>query len=324
MKSAVLMSPAKGKVQLQEVEVADPAPGELQVRVHASLVSPGTERAFIMNMPNTPGKYPMEPGYCAAGVVEKVGAGVSGFSPGDRVAAFLLGHRQVGNVPAQSAARIPDGVPFEKAAFLALGQIALQGVRKMRVELGERGLVLGLGIIGQLALQALRLSGAVPAIGVDTVESRRKAALACGADQVLDSEPAGWMAAAAEPKIVIESTGAPEAVGLAFQVAGRFGRVSLLASTRGDSTVNFYRDVHRKGLTIIGAHASLTVADRESRAGYWTWGDDAACFLRLLESRKLVLEPLISTVVEWRKAEELYGRILGGDRDLIGSVLRWA
>jgi L-iditol 2-dehydrogenase len=324
MKSAVLMSPAKGKVQLQELEVTDPAAAELQVRVHASLVSPGTERAFITNMPNTSGKYPMEPGYCAAGVVEKVGSAVTGFKAGDRVAAFTLGHRQVGNVPATFAAHVPDGVPFEKAAFVPLGQIAFQGVRKMRVELGESGLVLGLGIIGQLALQALRLSGAVPAIGVDMVESRRKAALACGADKVLDSRPEGWMAAAAEPKIVIESTGAPDAVALAFQVAARFGRVSLLASTRGDSTVNFYRDVHRKGITIVGAHAFFSVADHESRPGYWTWGDDAACFLRLLESRKLVLEPLMSTVVEWKKAEELYARILGGDPDLIGSILKWS
>jgi len=115
----------------------------------------------------------------------------------------------------------------------------------------------------------------------------------------------------------------PDAVALAFQAAAPFGRVSLLASTRGDSTVNFYRDVHRKGLTIIGAHASLTVASSESRPGFWTWRDDAECFMRLLAAGRFQLDPLISTVVDWRTAEALYSRILSGDRDLIGTLIRW-
>jgi threonine dehydrogenase-like Zn-dependent dehydrogenase len=323
VKSVVLISPVKGRVELQEKEVPDPGQGELQVRVHASLVSPGTERAFILNMANTPGTYPMEPGYCAAGVVEKVGPGTAGFSPGDRIAAFLLGHRQVGNVAAQWAVHVPDGIPMEKAAFLTIGQIALQGVRKVRIELGESALILGLGIIGQMALQICRLCGAAPVVGVDRVEGRMRAALECGADRALDSRKDGWIKEAGEPRVVIESTGAPEAVSLAFQAAGRFARVSLLASTRGDSTVNFYRDVHRKGITVIGAHASLTVAGSESRPGFWTWMDDAECFMRLLKAGRILLEPLISTVADWRQAEELYSRILAGDPALIGTVLRW-
>ena len=323
VKSPVLMSPAKGKVELQELDVPAPAPGELQVEVHASAISPGTERAFVLNMPNTPGVFPMEPGYCAAGIVKAVGAGVQGFAPGDRVAAYLLGHRRVGNVDAKWAMLVPAGVPMEQAAFLGLGQIALQGVRKMRIELGERVLVLGLGVIGQLALQAARLSGAVPAVGADTVESRMQAALACGADAVLNTATEGWMQKAGSPPVVIESTGSTDVVGLAFQAAAPFGRVALLASTRGESTVNFYRDVHRKGITIVGAHASLTVPAAESRPGFWAWKDDAACFLELVKTGRLVLGPLISTKTPWLQSVELYGRILEGDRELIGSVLLW-
>ncbi len=324
MKSLVLMSPARGKVELQEHDVPDPGQGEVQVRVHASLVSPGTERAFILNLPNTPGTYPMEPGYCAAGIVEKTGPGVSGLSPGDRVAAFLLGHRQAGNVAARWVVRVPEGVSLEKAAFLPIGQIAVQGVRKTRIELGESALVLGLGIIGQVALQTAALCGAAPVVGVDRVESRMRAAMACGADRVISSAREGWMQDAGEPRVVIESTGSPEAVALAFQAAAPFGRVSLLASTRGESTVNFYRDVHRKGLTIVGAHASLTVAAAESRPGFWTWREDAECFMRLLAGGKYRLDPLISTVAQWRTAVELYARILSGDGELIGSIIRWA
>jgi L-iditol 2-dehydrogenase len=323
MKSIVLISPVKGSVELQEREVPDPGQAEVQVRVHASLVSPGTERAFILNAPNTPGTYPMEPGYCAAGIVERTGPGVEGLSPGDRVAAFLLGHRQIGNVAAQWVVRVPDAVPMEQAAFMAIGQIALQGVRKTRIELGESVMVLGLGIVGQMALQAARLSGAMPLIGADTADCRRRAAVACGADQVIDARQDDWVREAGSPKVVIESTGVPEGVGLAFQAAGRFGRVSLLASTRGDSTVNFYRDVHRKGLTVIGAHAAHAIASSESHPGFWTWKDDAECFIRLLAAGRIRLEPLLSAIVDWREAVGLYRRILSADPELIGTVLRW-
>ena len=323
MKTMAMISPAKGRIELQELEISDPSADEIQVRVQASLISPGTERAMILNLNNTPGQFPFEPGYCAAGYVEKIGVDVLGFTPGDRVACFLIGHRQLGNVTAKWAVPVPKGISFELASFLALGQIALQGVRKTRVELGERVLVLGLGIIGQLALQMARLSGGMPVLGADRVALRLQIALECGAEQVLDTSQKNWLDQTGKLAVVIESTGAPEGVPLAFQAADSFARVSLLGSTRGDSVVNFYRDVHRKGITVLGAHAMFSVPQVESHAGFWNWRDDADCFMRLLESGKLSLDPLLTEVVDWQKAEDVFMDILKWNTERVGTVIRW-
>jgi NADPH:quinone reductase-like Zn-dependent oxidoreductase len=141
-----------------------------------SVISPGTERAFILNLDNANTVYPYQLGYSAAGIVEKAGKNVSRFKVGDRVASYGLKHRTVGNIIQDRVTHIPDGVSFEDAAFIALGVISLQGIRKARIELGESVMVLGLGPIGQLALQYASISGALPAIGVD----RRRSVLGWG------------------------------------------------------------------------------------------------------------------------------------------------
>lgn len=327
MKSVVVVSPKQGQVELQEQSIAAPGSREVQVRVHASVISPGTERAFILGLENTPKEYPWYPGYCAAGVVEAVGKEVLHFAKGDRVAC-ILPHRSVGNITVHRVMRIPEGVSFEEAAFLQLGIIALQGVRKARIELGEGAMVLGLGMVGQLALQLIRLHGAMPVIGVDQVPTRLQIAQVCGADQVLDASDPSWsailkqQAAGQGPPVVIEATGASEGVALALQSARPFGRVILLGSTRGESSVNFYRDVHKKGLTIVGAHLSTT-PEFESRPGFWRWQDNAECFLKLLQGQRLRLEPLVTERVAWHQVEETYRALLSWNREIIGTVIKW-
>jgi L-iditol 2-dehydrogenase len=319
----VVVSPTKGEVEIQERDVAEPGPGEVQVGVRASLVSPGTERAWITHMPNTPGKFPFEPGYCSAGVVISTGAGVTGLAAGDRVACFLLGHRQAGNVDARWVMKIPDDLPFAHAAFTPLGQVALQGVRRPRIELGESVLVVGLGIIGQLAAQLARLSGGLPVAGADKVEARRRTARACGADVVFDATRPDWAREAGEHPVVIESTGAPEGVACALQAAARQGRVCLLGSTRGACTLDVYRDIHSKGVVLLGAHAGA-VPERDCRPGGWTWRADAECFLRLLAAGRIGLDPLITERVEWARAPQYYRKMIAGAGESIGGVIEWA
>ena len=125
----------------------------------------------------------------------------------------FISHRSIGNIAEEWAVRIPDEVTFEQAAFMPLGEIALQGVRKARIELGEKVAVLGLGLIGQLALQFASLSGASPAVGIDRVEKRMNIALDCGAEQVINSGSDDWLEAlGSKPPVVIESTGSADAM----------------------------------------------------------------------------------------------------------------
>jgi polar amino acid transport system substrate-binding protein len=105
---------------------------------------------------------PQPLGYSCAGIVESVGPGVTGFVPGDRVAcagARYASHAELVVVPENLVCRVPDQVPLEHAAFATLGAIALQGLRIAAPTLGEIAVVVGLGLIGQLACQLLRANG---------------------------------------------------------------------------------------------------------------------------------------------------------------------
>ena len=82
--------------------------------------------------------------------------------------------------------------PSEEAVFFNLGAIALQGVRKARIELGEATLVLGQGLIGLLAVQLSKLSGAIPVIAADLTDSRLERSKSMGADFALNPEDANF------------------------------------------------------------------------------------------------------------------------------------
>src|SRR5438270_3168669 len=123
-------------------------------------------------------------GYSAAGTVISVADDVTSFRAGDRVAcagAEFASHAEVLSVPKNLCVRLPAGVDFEAGAFGTLGAIALQGVRLASPTLGESVVVIGLGLIGQLAAQLLKANGC-RVLGVDLDESKVELAKRLGAD----------------------------------------------------------------------------------------------------------------------------------------------
>jgi threonine dehydrogenase-like Zn-dependent dehydrogenase len=328
MKAKVVTVVEKGKVVLRDSEVKEPGPSEIQVRAQTTLVSPGTERAIILSLENTQQTFPQDLGYSTAGFVERVGRDVSAFRVGDRVACFGIPHSSVGNVSQDYCASFDDGISFPQAAFLSLGVICLQGVRKARIELGESALVFGLGPVGQIALQLCKANGAVPTIGVDKATARLEKAKALGADVVVDSSHGAWGKHVREatggdgPNVVIESTGFPDPIGMSLEAARKFGRVVLLGSTRGLSTVNFYATVHRKALAVLGAHIMGNPV-RDSRPGSWTWKDDAGAFLQLLRAGRVSVDPLITDHTPWQRCTEVYERLVQWGTDAMISLIDW-
>lgn len=324
----IVMCTADNRVELQPYGVEPPGPGQIQIRSAVTLVSPGTERALLKGMENAKREHPFSLGYSVAGVVEQVGDDQGDFRPGERVAAFCLPHCSLGNVDSRFCLKIPDRVSFEKAAFLALGVIALAGVRKARLELGEAALVYGQGPVGLLALMLLKLAGAAPVIGCDIDTWRLERASELGADYVL--EPAGEgleerLAALCgeRPEVVIESTGVPTALQDAFRAARPFGRVVLLGCPRGESRINFYTHVQQPAVTIIPAHV-MGNPEGQSRPGYWTWEDDAAAFMKLLELDRLDPLPLITHRVDYSKIESVYDMLIRGEEHMLIPLINWS
>lgn len=315
-----IIAPARGQINVAPFDLPAVGPGQVLVETHYSAISPGTELAFLHNKPNTTGHYPFYPGYSACGQVLEKGEAVTSLQVGQRVVCKIP-HASHFVVEAAHCLPIPETVAEVEASVYRLASIALQGVRKAQLQLGWEVAVVGLGPIGNLAGQLCRAAGATHVEGIDPVGWRRELALQCGFDAVATStdetsRPAGFEA-------VIEATGVPQAIPPAFQLARSLGHVVLLASTRGETEqVNFYRDVHKKGLTVIGAHDSVRPA-ADDHLFYRTQHADDATVLKLLAGRRIQTGPLVSDIVPAGEAARAYERLARREEALMLIVFKW-
>jgi len=180
---------------------------------------------------------PLPLGYCNVGVVEQVGAGVTGFSVGERVASNGK-HAEVVCVPAILCAKVPDGVSDDDAAFTVLSSIALQGIRLAQPTLGETFAVIGLGLIGLVTAQLLRANGC-KVIGIDFDETKLAAARAMGADTVnrgAGQDPVAFAdtftaGRGVDAVIITAATDSPEPVQSAARMSRKRGRIVSVTTT---------------------------------------------------------------------------------------------
>lgn len=328
MQSKRVVFRTQDKVGIEPFEVGAPGPGEVLVRTEVTLISPGTEGANLMGLPNTPQQFPKGAGYSNVGRVLEVGEGVEGVRPGDRVTSHGA-HASHVIVGAGRCAGVPEGLSPEAATFSSLTAVSMQGVRKARVELGESVLVLGQGIVGNLALQIARLQGGYPVVGADLNQRRLEIARQVGADHTVRVGVEDVVEATRDltdgdgARVVIEATGAAEPVVAAFQAAGWCGRVVLLASSRGETErVNFYRDVHRRGLTVLGAHNSVRPRVDVS-SGFWPLADDVKLGLALMAAGRIRVHPLITTRVPCDQAAEAFHLVTEQRREALGILIDW-
>ena len=118
-------------------------------------------------------------GYSCAGEIIEVGEGVTEFEVGDKVACAGAGyanHAEIVSVPINLCVKLDANTNLKDAAYNTLGAISMQGVRQADLRLGESCVVIGLGLLGQLAALILKASG-VTVIGVDVSESAVNQAL---------------------------------------------------------------------------------------------------------------------------------------------------
>lgn len=162
---AVMLTKPGGPEDLQVVELPMEAPGPGQLRVRVRATGVGSTDFFILA-----GKYsyapkvPLVPGYEVAGVVDAIGAGVTGFAVGQRVAALTVygGFAEMLMREAEHFIPIPDAVSDRDAAAVILNYVtAWQMIHRVaKVQPGQTALVTGAaGGVGTAALQLLRLAG---------------------------------------------------------------------------------------------------------------------------------------------------------------------
>jgi predicted dehydrogenase/threonine dehydrogenase-like Zn-dependent dehydrogenase len=369
----IVQSPRTGKLELLEVPAPTPGAGQVLVRNLYSVVSPGTERmAMGFARKSLLGKARSRPdlvrqvvrklkhegplptyrtvmgrldapqplGYSCAGVVESVGEGVGGFAPGDRVACAGAGyanHAELVVVPENLVALVPDGVAPEHAAFATIGAIALQGIRVAEPSLGEVAAVVGLGLIGQLAVQLLRANGC-RVLGIDIDRSRVETALAQGAewacapgdvsDTWKDQATGGY---GADFALVTAAAETSEPIQLAAELCRAKGRVAVVGQTAMDlDRRSFYEKELELRMSMSYGPGRYDRRYEELGLDYpisyvrWTENRNLQAFLALLASGSLRIDRLDTETLPFTDAERAYDELASGARRSLALIFRYA
>jgi hypothetical protein len=349
-----------GPVQVLDVPCPVISPAEVLVRTVVSVISPGTERAVTaLARSSLLAKARARPdlvrqavrkaqaegvaavaravrgrlaadlplGYSAAGVVLKVGTAVDGIRAGQLVAtggASKANHAELQAVPHLLCAVVPDGVPPQDAAFATLASIPLHGLRLSGVGPGAKVVVLGLGLLGQLAAR-LALASGCDVAGIDLSESARKAAAQTGVlalDETGDATTGhilDWSRGRGADAVLVCASG---------RSAEPMSRVPALCRDR--AAVVMVGDVgmpprrtpyYEREITLLFARSygpgryepSYEAWGVDYPAGQvrWTEGRNQEAVLDLLASGRLAVSDLVTHTFDIGRADEAY-RLLDG------------
>jgi predicted dehydrogenase/threonine dehydrogenase-like Zn-dependent dehydrogenase len=375
----VIQSTRTGKLRLREVPEPSVKAGNILVSTRASLISAGTERMVVefarkslagkaRERPDLVKKVlhkikkdgvaatiravlarldePLPLGYSAAGDVIAVGDGLEGyFRVGQRVAvagAGLANHAELNVIPANLAAPIPDDVTYDEACFGTLSSIAMHAVRNLDPSLGDLVAVVGSGLLGQLIICLLNLSG-VRVLALDYNVSRLDLARQMGAEVTFDL---GGEREKMETTVTAMSNGrgmdgiiisAAAKTSEPFQIASTIARdrarVCLVGMT---GTEIPFREFMQKELSLIVSRSygpGRYDADFEGRGlkypeGWirWTETDNLAECLRLMSpslKMRLNVGALTSHTFDLEDAEKAYDLVTRGIEPHLGVVLTY-
>ncbi|MDX2039795.1 MAG: bi-domain-containing oxidoreductase [Acidobacteriota bacterium] len=283
---------------------------------------------------------PVALGYSCAGVVREVGGSVDDFQVGDRVACAGMNyasHAETIFVPKNLAVKIPDGVSFDEAAFVTLGAIALQGVRTAEVKLGDAVAVIGLGLLGQLTVQILKAAGC-RVIGIDLEASKVALAVEFGCDAAAlrsdDVESAVKQftdSFGADAVIVTAAADTNDPIELAGVIARDRAIVSMVGAVRMDVPRKVYYEKELQLRLSRSYGPGRYDADYEERGkdypiGYvrWTERRNMQEFLRLVATKAVKLDRLITHRIPIEQAEQAYDIITGKTRqNYLGILLTY-
>jgi bacteriochlorophyllide a dehydrogenase len=333
MKTPAVVFTEPGRVEIRDMEVREPGPGEVGVRTVFSGVSQGTERWALTGRydqftRDVTACYPCSPGYQASGVVDAVGPGVTDLREGDRV--FLAGtrfadpsHRYPGPcmashsgylVAARSAVTpVPPETDLAAAALYHMAGVSRHGVRLTKVQPGDLVAVLGLGMIGQMSAQAARRVGA-RVIGTDLIPLRVQAAAKHSADRAVDAntqrlEDVVRAEAPDGADVVIDTTGDHRVFSRCLGLIRREGRIAMQGYYPEPITIDFH-PTHLQRPTVTFPCG---------------WDDEYNAQLAGdLASGAVAITPLITHRIPFEDARSAYELVLEHPEASLGMVISWS
>jgi predicted dehydrogenase/threonine dehydrogenase-like Zn-dependent dehydrogenase len=356
-----------GQTILEEIPAPQVKSGAVLVQTRRSLVSLGTERMLVEFgkanliekarqqpdkvkmvldkiksdglMPTLEAVFskleqPLPLGYCNVGEVVAVGAGVTDIQIGDRVASNGP-HAELVCVPRNLVAKIPDGVSDDEAAFTVIGAIGLQGIRLLNPTLGETVVVVGLGLIGLLSAELLRLNGC-RVIGFDFDENKLEIARQKGiivANPSQGSDPVKFVedltnGVGADGVLITASAKDSQIVSQAARMSRKRGRIVLVGVVGLElSRAEFYEK--ELSFQVSCSYGPGRYDDSYEQRGTdyplpfvrWTENRNFQTILQLISSGLLNVKPFITEIIPLEDYQKIYGNM--ADSRAIASILAY-
>jgi threonine dehydrogenase-like Zn-dependent dehydrogenase len=328
------------QVALFEEEIPSPGPGEIQVKIAYSAISPGSN-VFAYKNGSFGGADSGRRGelvYMGSGTVSELGDGVTEFAIGDRVAVTGNGHAEYVTVPVNRAGKVPAGLSLRDASMIYLSSWSLSALHLGRYEAAQTVAVVGQGLVGaSAALMADNLGARVLTVEVDPVRAAFSRSLGVG--PVIQPGAAGADEALASftgengIDVILETSGAWPGFSTATTLARDWTRIVLMgiyrtppspetvAKIHGD-LYGYPSKLHYQRLQIIGAGADpeevvQPAPNLATRIGNFRYALERAALGRLPVGK------LISHVLTPEKIGDALALFATGDKHQVGVVFEW-
>lgn len=333
--AACIVFPCPGQVEFGTVEVPEPSPGKIRCRTVFSAPSPGTEnRVFVGKQDNA--RFPLIPGYQNVGEVVDANE-AEGFAPGDLV--FVGGGTPTGPyqrlwgahiaytvTEGAACVKLPEGLAPERAVSAKTAAIALHGVRRGRVAIGDKVVVVGQGTIGNFAAQCALAAGAV-VIAVDPREDRLELSRAAGVRSTVLAEPGDAGREATKRRVLDLTDGGADVVIDATGIPGLLADSVAFARPRPWVAL---AEASPSRIVILGSYVDAAIIPYQStlfmpEADFLPSRDNARSdiveALRLMSVGALNPDVLKSERYSYRDAASVYARMLAGE--VLRVVFSW-
>ncbi len=360
----------KGKVAVVDLPEPHVGPDQVLVQNHYSLISSGTEMSTLAKTPSELVKQtisdpwmrhvvkhtvfatgltqtarrvwqemikPREIGYSGAGRVLALGENVEGFQLGDKVAYAATGHAELVAPHINHIVPVPESVDLRHAAFVTVGAIAIQSLRRAEVQFGERVAIYGLGLVGQLCAMVAKAAGCI-VIGIDIDEARGRLAGEVGVDLVLNPATSDLPRKimdftdkhGVDATIICASSQSDTIINSSMEITRRQGRVVIVGYVKLDiHPKNFlYREIDLRYSRAFGP-GSYHNAYEKGRVDYpfgyirWTERRNLQEFVRLLRSGTVDPEPLIGASYPVEEAQKAFDAIAGSTLNGVAALITY-
>jgi predicted dehydrogenase/NADPH:quinone reductase-like Zn-dependent oxidoreductase len=361
----------RGRVSILELPAPHMGPDQVLVQGAYSLISSGTESGTLAKTPAELVKQtiqdpwmrnvvkqtvfstglsqttrrvwhemvtPREIGYSGAGVVLDVGRNVTGLEIGQPVAYAAQGHAELAAPALNHVVPVPVRTDLRHAAFVTVGGIAMQSMRRADLQFGEVVAVYGLGLVGQICAQIALAAGCV-VVGIDVNPKANELALAAGASLVVNPAEPDWQRQiqdftgknGVDATIICASSSSAELINASMEITRRQGRVVLVGYVKLDiHPKNFlYREIDLRYSRAFGPgsyHTGYEKGRLDYPFGYvrWTEKRNLEEFIRLISSGLINLEPLIARVYPVDEAQDAFDAIRERTLPGIAALLEYS